>query len=433
MKNSFFRRHEAHDVIPGGAHTYSKGDDQFPANAPRFLERGDGAYVWDEQNRRYLDWNMGLRTMTLGYGNSVVNEAAKSQIDLGSNFSRPSRVEVDLARTLIDLIPCADMVKFAKNGSNVTTAALKLARAHTKRRYICYCQDHPFYSFDDWFISTTEANAGVADGSKEISLPFDYDNLESLENQFAKYPNDIAAVILEPATSSHPKSGFLEGLRKLCDRHGAVLIFDEMITGFRWDLRGAQHYYGVTPDLATFGKGIANGFSVSALVGNKEIMERGGLFHDYERVFLMSTTHGAELHCLAAAAAAIQFMSDKNVTEHIWQIGETLIEILNQTAFDAGVGQYVEFFGVPCSPYFTCRDEKGEISMSWRTLFLQEMVKQGVFINAIVPSFAHGQVEISQTVRAAEKAFSVYSKALEEGIDRYLEGPSIKPVFRRHN
>jgi len=433
MKSNYFPRHDAHDVIPGGAHTYSKGDDQFPANAPRFLERGKGAYVWDDQDRRFLDWTMGLRTMTLGYGNAVVNDAAISQIDLGSNFGRPSRIEVDLAKTLVDLIPCADMVKFAKNGSSVTTAALKLARAHTGRQYVCYCRDHPFFSYDDWFISTTDAEAGVAEGSDKHSLPFDFNDLGSLENQFASHPDAIAAVILEPATSGHPDAGFLEGLRDLCDRHGSVLIFDEMITGFRWNLRGAQHYYGVIPDLATFGKGIANGFSVSVLAGCKAIMERGGLFHDEERVFLMSTTHGAELHCLQAAAAAIRVMADEDVMSHIWQTGESLIARLNDASKAAGIGGKVEFSGVPCSPYFSCRDADGQDSLSFRTLFLQEMIRHGVIMNYVVPSFAHGENEISQTVSAAEKAFAVYASALTEGIDKYLEGPAIKPVFRRHN
>jgi len=433
VSNQKLQRHAAHDLIPGGAHTYSKGDDQFPSNAPRFLVRGEGARVWDDQDNRFVDWTMGLRTMTLGYGNQAVNEAAKAQIDLGSNFARPSPIESELAKTLVDLIPCADMVKFAKNGSSVTTAALKLARAHTGRAYICYCRDHPFFSYDDWFIATTEAEAGVGADAKQYSLGFNYNDLESLADQFAAHPDAIAAVILEPATSAHPAPGFLEGLRTLCDQHGVVLIFDEMITGFRWDLRGAQHYYGVTPDLATFGKGIANGFSVSALVGAREIMERGGMFHDQARVFLMSTTHGAENHCLAAALAAIEIMAENDVTAHLWRIGAALTEQLNQAAETAGVGEHVVLSGVPCSPYFACRDAQGAESLAFRTLFLQEMVRHGVLMNYVVPSFAHGDDDIALTVRAAEQAFSVYAKALVEGVENYLEGPPIKPVFRRYN
>jgi glutamate-1-semialdehyde 2,1-aminomutase len=423
----------AEDVIPGGAHTYSKGPDQFPAIAPKFLERGDGATVWDEEDRSYLDWTMGLRAMSLGYRCRPVIEAAVEQMWRGSNFGKPSSIEVEFAEELIDLIPSAEMCKFAKNGSTVTTAAVKLARAYTGRDYVAFCQEHPFFSYDDWFIGATPCNAGIPKAFAEFSLPFHYDDIASLERQFAAHPGQIAAVILEPANVAHPRQGFLAEVAALCRREGAVLIFDEMITGFRWDLRGAQHYYGVAPDLSTFGKGMGNGFAVAALVGARDIMELGGLRHDQRRVFLISTTHGAENHALAAARAALGVFREQDVVGHLWRIGELLIDGLNAAAKDAGVAASFSAGGVPCSPWFACRDREGAVSLGLRTLFLQEMLRRGVIANYLAPSFAHGVPEVERTVAAARECLDLYARALDEGWERHLVGRPIKPVFRPYN
>lgn len=423
----------SHQLIPGGAHTYSKGDDQFPANAPGYLERGEGAWVWDREGQRYLDWTMGLRSMTLGYAYGSVDDAAIAQIRLGSNFGRPSWIETELAQDLVDLIPSAEMVKFAKHGSVVTTAAVKLARAYTDRPYVAFCKDHPFFSFDDWFIGTTAANAGIPEAHYQYSLPFLYNDIGSLEAQFAAHPNQIAAVILEPCTTDAPASGFLDKVRALCTKHGTVMILDEMITGFRWHLCGAQSYFDVAPDLATFGKGMGNGYSVSALVGKREIMELGGIIHDKPRVFLISTTHGAESHCLAAARAAIQVYRTQPVIEHLWKIGEHLIAGLREAAQEAGVGNHFAIIGYPCRPEFVCRDKAGEVSLPLRTLFMQEMIRKGVLLSYIVPSYAHQQEHVDATVDAARHAFSIYARALDDGWERHLEGPPVKPVFRKFN
>lgn len=422
-----------HRVIPGGAHTYSKGDDQFPVNAPRFLERGDGAWVWDEDGNRFLDWTMGLRSMTLGYNYTQVDDAAIEQIRKGSNFGRPSRIESELAEDLIGLIPCAEMVKFAKHGSVVTTAAVKLARAYTERPYVAFCKDHPFYSFDDWFIGTTAANAGIPEAHYQYSLPFRYNDIASLEAQFAAHPGEIAAVIMEAGTTETPAEEFLQKVRALCTREGAVMIMDEMITGFRWHNGGAQTYFGVTPDLATFGKGMANGYSVSALVGRRDILELGGLYHDKPRVFLISTTHGAENHCLAAARAALNVYRTQPVIEHLWQIGRDLIAGLNDAARQAGIDDNISVAGFPCRPEIVCRNGSGEVSAPFRTLFLQEMIGQGIFLSYIVPSFAHTAGHVDMTVTAARKAFEVYARALEDGWEQHLLGAPVKPVFRRVN
>lgn len=422
-----------HDLIPGGAHTYSKGDDQFPTNAPPYLERGDGYRVWDDRGTCFLDWTMGLRSMSLGYNCGAVIEPAIAQIQKGSNFGRPSRVETELAEALVDLIPCAEMVKFAKNGSTVTTAAVKLARAYTGRDYIAFCKDHPFFSYDDWFIGTTDCSAGVPAAFAELSLPFRYNDLDSVAALFDAHPGQIACVIMEPATTEHPLPGFLEGVKQLCNDNGTVFILDEMITGFRWDLRGAQHYYGVTPDLATFGKGMGNGFSIAALVGCREIMQLGGLDHDGERVFLISTTHGAENHALAACIGAIGVFREHDVTGHMWRVGGELIDGLNAAAMKAGIADHFKAFGIECSPAYACRGIDGQPSAELRTLFNQEMIKRGILMPYIAPSFAHDDDAVSRTIAAAEESLVVCARSMVPGGPSLLDGPPTKPVFRKFN
>ena len=422
-----------HDLIPGGAHTYSKGDDQFPSNAPAYLERGDGYWVWDDRDVRYLDWTMGLRSMSLGYGHPEVNRSAIDQIGRGSNFGRPSKVETELAQLLVDIIPCAEMVKFAKNGSTVTTAAVKLARAYTKRDYVAFCKDHPFFSYDDWFIGTTDCSAGIPSAISDLSLPFRYNDMGSLRDLFVAHPGQIACVIMEAATTEPPAAGFLDNVQKLCREHGTVFILDEMITGFRWHLKGAQHYYGIEPDLATFGKGMGNGFSVAALVGRRDIMELGGLDHDGERVFLISTTHGAENHALAACIGALEVCRKENVSDHMWKTGAELIEALNAAAVKAGMSDLFEAFGIACSPAYVCRTEDGTQSPELRTLFNQEMIARGVLIPYIAPSLAHDREAIEMTAKAAEDSLTACGAALAKGMQNALHGDVIKPVFRKFN
>lgn len=433
MQNEYGNSSFSHEVIPGGAHTNSKGDDQFPINAPSFLERGEGCYVWDNNGNKFLDWMMGLRSMSLGYGFKSVIDSAIAQILNGSNFGRPSFIETQTALRLLELIPKGDMVKFAKNGSTVTTAAVKLARAYTGRDYIALCKDQPFFSYDDWFIGTTPCNNGIPHQISELSLRFGYNDIQSLKNIFDQYPNKIAAVILEAATIEHPKDNFLHKVRELCTQNGTLMILDEMITGFRWHLNGAQTYYNIEPDLSAFGKGIANGFSLAALVGKREIMELGGLHHDKRRVFLISTTHGAENHALAAAQAVLQFYQENDVISHLWNIGNKIIQGMKEVITTHALQDYFFVGGIECSPYYICKDPKGNVSFEYRTLFLQEMIKQGVLFNYIAPSYSHNDAAIQETLDAVDKSLNIYKKAFDNGIAKYLEGPSIKPVFREYN
>jgi glutamate-1-semialdehyde 2,1-aminomutase len=423
----------AHRAIPGGCHTYSKGDDQFPANAPTFIASGRGALARDLAGNEFLDWGMGLRSVILGHAYPRVVQAAIAELHRGSNFTRPSPIETLLAERLIELIPCAEMVKLAKNGSDVTTAAVRLARAATGRDLVLFPQEHPFYSADDWFIGTTPVDAGVPQATKALSLTFPYGDLPALERLLAERRGAVAAVIMEAATDAPPPPGYLEAVRELTYRDGIVLVFDEMITGFRWHAGGAQALYGVTPDLATFGKAMANGFSVAALVGRREIMELGGLEHDRPRVFLLSATHGGETHAIAAALATIAEICERDVTDHVWKVGALLQRGLEEAARAAGVASVVSCRGYPCSPVLSF-EAGGARSAALRTLFLQETVAEGVLIPYIAPSFSHGPKEVERTLETAARAFVRIAEVLEgAALEDRLHGPPVKPVFRRWN
>lgn len=430
--NSEYQK-KAHRYIPAGAHTYSRADDSYPLNAPPVLERGKGAHVWDMDGNRFLDFGMALRAVTVGYDFERISQAAIEQIHKGNNLTRASKIEIEAAETLCNLIPWVEMVKFAKNGSTVTTAALKLARAYTGRKYIAKCAQHPFFSYDDWFIGDTIIDAGVPDEHKGLTLNFSYNDPESLEKLFAQYPDVIAAVILEPATTDEPIEGFLQRIREICTRFGALLILDEMISGFRWHLQGACRYYDVKPDLVTYGKGMANGFSVAALGGKREIMELGGIEHSGERVFLISTTHGAEMCGLGAFVETVKVYQELDVVGQMWKSGKMLMDGMNGIAEELGIAEHFRFIGVPCSPNFMTYDRVGSVSLEFRTLFVQEMLKQGVLMPWVALSYSHGEGEIALALDAGRKSLEVYRKALEGGIGRYLEGRPIKPVFRKYN
>jgi glutamate-1-semialdehyde 2,1-aminomutase len=442
-------------VIPGGAHTYSRGFDQFPSNAPQILERGKGAYVWDPDGKRYLDYGMGLRSVTLGYAHPDVNAAAIREIENGNNLTRASLTELKAAELLIDLIPSAEMVKFAKNGSNATTAAVKISRSYTGRRYVCIPKQHPFFSFDDWFIGTTSLLRGIPESHASNTLVFDYNDLDSLERLFKQYPDNIAAVMLEPATTLVPcvsecssslsykkpcfacpntSNNFLQQVQSLCRREGALFILDEMITGFRWHLQGAQTYFGVQPDLSTFGKGMANGFSVAAVVGRRDVMEVGAIDKPgTERTFLLSTTHGGEMCGLGAFIEAVRIYKSKDVCRNLWEYGTRFRDGINQIARDLCIADYFLLEGPAISLNYITRDSTGAPSTKFRTLYTQELVRHGVLMPWVAVSLAHGDEELTLTLSAVEKALKVYAEALNKGVDNYLEGPEVKPVFRKYN
>jgi len=441
-------------VIPGGAHTYSRGHDQFPANAPQILARGLGARVWDPEGKEYLDYGMALRAVTLGYVNPRVNQAAIQQIENGNNLTRASIVELEAAELITQIIPGAEMVKFAKNGSNATTAAAKIARAYTAKHYICVPRQHPFFSFDDWFIGTTPLQRGIPQEHVSSTLVFDYNDIQSLQSLFDAHPGQIAAVMLEPATSvtpcasdcselaadstcltcSHKEKNFLHQVQALCRKEDALFILDEMITGFRWALEGAASYFGVQPDLMTFGKGMANGFSVAAVVGRKDVMEVGAIDKfGAERVFLLSTTHGGEMSGLGAFIETVKIYQEEDVCRHLWDFGSQLKNQMRDLTMELGVQDFFEIVGPAVSLNYVTRDPQGDISLEYRTLFSQEMIRNGVLMPWIAQSWSHQGGELDQTLSAVRRSLEIYSRALEEGISDHLNSPAIKPVFRKFN
>ncbi len=422
-----------HQLIPAGSHTYAKGDDQYPAESPVYITHGQGCHVWDADGNEFIEYGMGLRAVALGHAYAPVVEAAYRQMQLGTNFTRPGVLELSAAEKALELIDTADMVKFAKNGSDTTTAAVKLARAYTGRNLVAVCADQGFFSTDDWFVSHTAMKAGIPKAISDLTVSFHYNDLESVRDMFATHPGEIACLVLEAETSVSPADGFLPGLRRLCDENGALLVFDEMITGFRWHARGAQKLYGVTPDLSTFGKAMSNGFALSALFGKREIMELGGLHHDKERVFLLSTTHGAEQTSLAAGIEVMRIYQEENVIEHLYHQGERLAAGVESLVDELGLDGHFGVLGRPSNLVYFTRDQDKKPSQPFRTLFIQEILNRGILAPSFVVSYSHTDADIDATIERVGEALVVYKRALEDGVEKYLRGRPVKPVLRTYN
>jgi len=417
-------------AVPGGAHTYAKGPDQYPYLAPAVIARGRGCHVWDVDGNMFIEYGMGLRAVTLGHAFAPVVDAVAASLALGTNFTRPSAIELECAENFLDLIGGAEMVKFTKDGSTAVTAAVKLARKHTGRDLVAIAADHPFFSYDDWFIATTTMDGGIPHRGE--TLRFRYNDLEGLRAVFDCHPGRIAAVLLEASRTEEPAPGFLEGVQALCRERGTVLVFDEMITGFRWHLGGAQAAYGIKPDLSTFGKALANGFSVSALCGRRELMQLGSRAREQDDVFLLSTTHGAETPALAAAIKTMEVYRSEPVIEHLHRQGERLAQGARAAAQRHDVQSHFELVGRACNLLFVTRGPDGQPSQPFRTLFLQELIARGVLAPSFTVSYAHTDAVIEETIDAIDGALAVYAQALADGsAAKFLVGPASRPVYER--
>jgi glutamate-1-semialdehyde 2,1-aminomutase len=420
-------------VVPGGAHTYAKGVDQFPEGCAPVIERGSGCHVWDVDGNEYIEFGMGLRAVTLGHGYSAVADAVTAQLAHGTNFVRPSRLELEAAEAFLGLVTRAEMVKFTKDGSTANTAAVKLARAFTGRDLVALCVDHPFFSYDDWAMVATPVRGGIPASVEDLTLTFHYDDLVSVEELLSRHPGEIACFVLEPERASPPSEGYLRRLHELVAGDGALLVLDENVSGFRWANGGAQDVHGVTPDLSTWGKGIANGFALSALAGKREIMQLGGLEHDRERVFLLSTTHGAEHVGLSAGIATMATYRDEPVIETLHARGERLRAGVEEAARGRGVQDQFTVAGRGSCLFYGTADTAGKPSQSFRTLFLQETILRGLLAPSFVVSYSHSEADIDRTVEIVDQALAVYAAALESGVERYLRGRPVQPVYRRFN
>jgi glutamate-1-semialdehyde 2,1-aminomutase len=418
-------------VIPGGGHTYAKGADQFPERCPGVIVRGSGCHAWDADGNEFIEYGMGLRAVTLGHAYPAVIRAVAESLSLGTNFTRPAAIELTCAERFLEFVDSAEMVKFTKDGSSATSAALKLARAYTGRDLVAICAQHPFFSYDDWFICTTTMNGGIPGHVRSETVLFNYNDADSLKALFEAHPGRIAAVFLEAARTVEPLPGFLASVQDLCKKEGAVLVFDEMITGFRWHNGGAQKLYGVVPDLSCFGKAIANGFALSAVCGKREIMRLGSRERDQDNVFLLSTTHGAESTALAAAIATMQVYRTEPVVEHLYRQGERLTRGMRESIARHGLEGYVDVVGRPCNLLFGTRGPDRQQSQAFRTLFLEETIRRGIIMPSLVISYSHSDADVDRTIEAVDGALAVYARAMADGVEQHLVGRPSRVVFDR--
>lgn len=408
--------------IPLASQTFSKSYIQYPEMSPHFLVRGKGAHVWDVDGNEYVDFINGLLPVILGYCDPDVDSAVMDQLKLGVSFSLPSPLETEVSEMLVDVIPCAEMVRFGKNGSDATAGAIRVARAYTGRERVAVCGYH---GWQDWYIGSTARNEGVPGCVGQLTHPFGYNDLPSLERLFDAYPDEFAAVIMEPMNTDEPLAGFLEGVRNLAHRNGALFIFDEIITGFRFALGGAQEYFGITPDLAAVGKSMANGFAISAVVGNREFMRK------MEDVFF-SFTFGGEAISLAATKATIQKMRDRQVVNFLWKIGEQIVSGVSKLLHDHRLENVFQIKGKPPWSLILVQDHEKNTSWEIKSLFKQEMLLRGVLISSSHNvSYAHSETDVGKLLTAYDEVFGVIRSALERDCLRnHLVGKPIEPLFK---
>jgi glutamate-1-semialdehyde 2,1-aminomutase/spore coat polysaccharide biosynthesis protein SpsF len=415
---------KAEKLIPSCTQTFSKAPTQFVQGvAPVFLERAQGSHVWDVDDNEYIDFAMALGPIILGHNYPRVTDAVCRQAQIATSLSLPHRLEVEVAEQLTELIPCAEMVRFGKNGSDATSGAVRAARAYTGRDIIAACGYH---GWQDWYIGTTTRNAGVPVAVRQLTRTFEYNNLASLEIVFAEHPGQVAAVIMEPVGVVEPSHGYLQQVRDLTHKEGALLIFDEVVTGFRLALGGAQEYLGVVPDLGCFGKAMANGYPIAAVVGPSEFMKI------FDEIFF-SFTFGGELVSLAAAAATIAEMREKDVIRDLFYQGQRLKDGYNVLAKHFGMEQRTECIGLPPRTVVAFKDENGEGSLLMKSVFQQECLKRGVlFTGGHNLCYSHSAADIDYTLRVYRTAMAIVAEAVRHGkLENILEGEAVQPVFRR--
>ncbi|MCH8033808.1 MAG: aminotransferase class III-fold pyridoxal phosphate-dependent enzyme [Bacteroidetes bacterium] len=408
------------DLIPATTQTLAKGPQQnVKGIAPKYLEKGNGSHVWDVDGNEYIDFNMGIGPLSLGYAYPKVDNAIKRQLENGITFSLMHPLEVEVAKLIHEVIPNAESVRYSKTGADVTTAAIRVARAYTGREKILCCGYHGWH---DWYISVTDKNNGIPKAINDLTFTINYNDIQSVKDSI---DSDIAAIILEPFVFEPPKDNFLHELRKLCDDNGILLIFDEMWTGFRIALGGAQEYFEVKADMATFSKAVANGMPLSILTGRKEVMKV--LDND---VFFY-TTFGGEALSLAAAKATIEELRDKNVPAYLAAQGKKLKVGYNQIANDLGM-DFTKCIGYECRSLITFDAEAGN-PLEIKALVQQEMIKRGILWGGFHNmSFSHTDADVEYTLKVYREVLPILKKAVDENsVMRYLNGEPLAPVFRK--
>jgi glutamate-1-semialdehyde 2,1-aminomutase len=412
----------AEAVIPLGSQTFSKSRTQYPLGvSPFFASKGSGSYLWDVDGNKYVDLVASLAAVTLGYGDPEINKAVKRQLKKGVSLSLSSKLETVVAEKIIDLVPSAEMVRFAKNGSDATSAAVRIARYFTRRDHIISIGYHGWH---DWYIGSTTRSMGVPSAVQALTLSARYNDLSHVENLFEEVKGDVAAVILEPMNSVDPAPGYLESLRSFCSSNNILLIFDEVITGFRFAKGGAQELFGVTPDLSCFGKGIANGFPISVIAGKREIME------GFKEVFF-SGTFGGELLSLTAANVVLDKVKDGRVIAELYRVGQAIQEGL-MSEISHKKYEFVNLSGNPTWTFLNWTLSSDALQNQVKTYFLQEMFKRGILVlstNNVTTTL--NQKDISKILTAYAEVFEAISQALErDSLDALLECQPIVPLFK---
>lgn len=409
-------------LIPTGTQTFSKSSLQFPiGKSPHFLHRGQGGRVWDIDGNEYVDIVAGLLSVMLGYRDPDVDAAIMAQLERGITFSLATELEYELATRLTAMIPCAEMVRFAKNGTDATSAAIRIARAVTGRDHIITCGYH---GWQDWYIGSTVRHKGVPDAVRSLTHVIPYNDINALESAFASYPDNVAAVILEPASIQAPGPDYLEEVKSCAQQHGAILIFDEIITGFRFAAGGAQELFDVTPDLACFGKALGNGMPISVVAGKAELMRQ------YEDTFI-SGTFGGEALSLAAAIAVVDKIQREPVIDKLWQTGDQLGTAIKQAISNHGLENVLGLSGYPPWQILTFKDHENASQHEIKTLYMVSMLEQGVLtIGSHNIIYAHSDEDVTHVIRAYDKTLETIATELRQpGLAERLGCDLVQPVF----
>lgn len=418
----FLKRAEA--VIPLGSQTFSKSRTQYPYGvSPFFIQRGRGSRVWDIDGNEYIDYVNGLASINLGHCDADVTAAVKAQLEEGTIFSLPHPLETIVAEKIIAMVPSADMVRFGKNGSDATSGAIRLARAFTKRDHVAVCGYH---GWQDWYIGSTSRRLGVPEVVCNLTHSFPYNDVVAFETLLNQHRGQFAAVILEPMNVEEPAPGYLEKIKELTHRHGAVLIFDETITGFRYANGGAQERFGVTPDLATFGKGIANGYPLSVVAG------RGDIMRLMEEIFF-SFTFGGETLSLAAANATLDKLRREPVTATIRKRGERLLSRLRPLIERYGLSGALAAAGDATWSFLLVRDTPRYSQYEMKTFLLQELFARGILsIGTHNLSYATSDEDIDRLLTVYDEVFSLLARVLFDNapVDQFLKCKALVPLFK---
>jgi glutamate-1-semialdehyde 2,1-aminomutase len=413
----------AERVIPLGSQTFSKSRVQFPVGAaPLFLTHGEGGRVWDVDGNEYVDLVNSLLCVSLGYRDPDVDTAIARQLAEGISFSLATERERELAELLVEIIPCAEKVRFAKNGSDATAGAVRVARAATRRDRIAICGYH---GWQDWYIGATARHKGVPEAVRELTHVVPYNDLEAVNALLKRHPGEFAALVMEPMNAVEPKPGYLSELKALLHGHGALLVFDEIITGFRFAVGGAQEYFGVTPDLAAFGKGMSNGMPLSAVVGRADIMA------EMEEVFF-SGTFGGEALSLAAGLACLRKMRREPVIETLWRNGTALAEAVGKAIKTADLEETISLRGKAPWILLGISDHPNGSAQAIKTMLIYELAARGVLgLGSHNVSYAHTAADLRQAAIGYAGALGVIREALADGrIEGRMRVPPLEPVFR---